>query len=484
MAILIFALSACGSEQDSADDSNIRTLSFYSSSAHIGAATQAARDMNASWQARGYPYELVLDIDSFPFRDYAGAEARYTRFMMQLMAGQGPDVFIFETEFDTIALARSGFLADFNKLIDNCPRTSRDDFFSQALEGFEMHGGLYMLPVNFGFHHVAINTNLPQSVISSFTRHEFITIEQMMAIYLELIENYPDEFGDMRFVMSNATMWGGQSESLLPHKMSAFVDFEARTSDLTNPEFVSFLETYSQVRFNRFNGAINRAYQLHLSTNYVFVVHTSAFGQAHNFLTPYEPVFCNPRLLANNEGKLMTVSPVRSVGTSGFFHVPAIGATAAGNNDLAWEFIQYLLRAYSEGAKDSLGEQFNYNYFGSPIVREFFEHHVTQGFEGFLDTAVTSTSIVSNGIPTYLGGGGGLHSDLYVGMNDPAERARQIEGAVQRLALYNEMPMIMLHSTISTHLFEDNARLFTRGVITPQEFAQRAHNAVAVWLLE
>jgi len=475
MAILIFALSACGSEQDSADDSNIRTLSFLSSSEHVAVARQAARSMNASWYERGYPYEFVLDVDFFPFAmSWEEAEAHYTRLMIQLMAGQGPDVFIFDRGFDVPALARSGFLVDFYTLIDNCPHTSREDFFTQALDAFEIQGGLYMLPVNFVFNYVAINTNLPQSIIDRFTHHELITIEQMIEIYLALLENYPGEFGHMYFALSNSLGGGFGPRCILPHIMGSFVDFETRTSDLTNPEFVSFLENYFKIsedrhifsNLNYVHGWISRDIQSTHSSDYVFAIHASADGQAHSFFTPYEPIFSHTRLLSNSEGKLITNSPVWQA------VMATIGVTAAGDNDLAWEFIRYLLRAYIAGVSDpsaSVIGRFGDNYFGTPIMRELHEFHAPRALNRFLNENLHSW---------------GANRNLYVGMGDPAERTRQVENAVQRLSVYNEMPMTMLHSMIPRRLVTSNLDLFMRGLITSQEFAQRTQNAVSLWLIE
>ena len=482
MAFIMLALSACGREQDNQEESRTRTLSFYSSSLHIGVAMQAARDMNASWRERGYPYEFVLDLDFFPYTDWEGADDRYTRFMVQLMAGQGPDVLIFDRGFDINALARSGFLMDFNRLINNCLRTTREDFFTRPLEAFEMHGGLYMFPTNFDFNYVTINTSLPQSIIDSFTRHELITVEQMMGIYLQLMDNYAHEFGHMHLGLSNALRGGAGAQSIVGHTMGYFIDFDTRTSDLTNPGFVSFMDTYFRVGEGGgilgFGGWMSRAVQLEFVDSYVFIIHSNRHGQAQNHFTPYAPVFCHPKLLVNNEGKLITDSPL------GQSIMASIGVTAAGNSDLAWEFIQYLIRVYTTGVEGSFGLTFGPTYFGSPIMRALFEDHSIRAFHRFLDAETGISTLTFGQHSRYLNPDWNRNSELYVGMSDPEERISQIDAAIQRIAMYNEMPMAMLFSTVPARLFEDNLDLFMRGAITTQDFTQRTQNAVSLWLIE
>jgi len=484
MAILIFILSACGREQDSADDSNIRTLSFYSSSAHVGVAMQAARDMNVSWRERGYPYEFVLDVDFFPYTDWERADDRYTRFKMQLMAGQGPDVFIFDRGVDINALARSEFLMDFYTLMDNCPRTNREDFFTRPLEAFEMYGGVYMLPVNFNFSYVSVNAGLPQSIIDRFTRYEFITFEQMMDIYLQLMDNYPSEFDHMHLMMSTSLRGGAQSQSIVGHTMGYFIDFDAHTSDLTNPGFISFLDTYLKVSEGRgisgFNGEMNRAVQLEFADAYVFMINSGRIGRANYFFTPYEPLYCYTRLLVNNEGQLITDSPL------GMFVMAAIGVNAAGNSDLAWEFIQHLVGAYTTGIEGSFGLTFGPTYSGSPIIRELSQDYSIHAFHRYLNTDESAGRqiLTVNNHSRYLVPDWNRNSELYIGMSNPEERINQIDAAIQRIAVYNEMPMTMLFSRVPARLFEDNLDLFMRGTITSQEFAQRTQNAVSLWLIE
>jgi len=483
-AIAIFALSACGGEQDGQYETRTRTLSFYSSSLHIGAAMQAARDMNVSWRERGYPYEFVLDVDFFPYTDWEGADARYTRFMMQLMAGQGPDVFIFDRGVDIPALARSGFLVDFNTLIDNCPNTTREDFFTRPLEAFEMYGGVYMLPVNFNFSYVSVNTGLPQSIIDRFTRYEFITFEQMMDIYLQLMDNYPGEFDHMHLMMSNSLRGGARNQSIVGYTMGYFIDFDAHTSDLTNPGFISFLDTYLKVSeghgISGFNGEVNRAVQLEFADAYVFMINSGRIGRANYFFTPYEPLYCYTRLLVNNEGQLITDSPLgRSV-------MAAIGVTGAGNGDLAWEFIQHLIGAYTTGIEGSFGLTFGPTYSGSLIIRALSQDHSIRAFHRYLnaDDGAGRHTLTINNHSRYLVPDWERNSELYVGMSNPEERINQIDAAIQRIAVYNEMPMTMLFSRVPARLFEDNLDLLIRGGITTQDFVQRTQNAVSLWLIE
>ena len=460
-------------------DLPVRTLTFHGSSTQVAVAQQAADAMNASWRAQGIPYVFELAPDSFPENVWNADEfeARFTRLSTQLMAGQGPDIFVYDRAYDIHALARSGFLMDFYTLMDNSPHTSRDDFFNRPLEAFEMYGGLYMFPTNFGFQYVAINTTLPQSIIDAYAAHEFITLAQMMEIYVQLLDNYPDEFGHMQFGLANSLGGNLGGLNVMASAMGSFIDFDARTSDLTNPNFISFLHDYLRVSEDQphmmiaFGGFINPSSQREYIDSHAFIIHNwggASGSDAHNFFTPYEPLFYYPRLLTSSDSSLILGTPLRGPIWS------ALGVTAAGDYELAWEFIQYLIHAQAQPqgrAAGQWGNSFGPHYFGAPILRSLFEDHTRRAFDLYLSSNFTNRANHQT-------------RSEYVGLDSPAEEALQIAAAMTRLQAYNEMPMAMISPMIPTALFEDNMDLLVRGVITPLEFAQRVQNTVALWLIE
>jgi len=449
-----------------------RTLTFHGNAEHSAVAEQAAAAMNQSWIARDEPYRFELILDTFPAHDWdnINMEARATRFATMLMAGDGPDIFVYDRFYDIHALAASGLIMDFATLIDNCSVTSRADFFTQPLDAFSLNGGWYLFPTNFSYQYVAINTSLPPSIINRFTSYDTITMLQMMDIYLELKENYPDEFGHMYLGLANSAGGGGVTR-IVAAEMGRYIDLDGRTSDLTNPDFINFLEMLLQAADGRtfvmgaVGGTMSQDFIEQFVPDYVFTVHSSSWMQKMYF-TPNTAHFYHPRLLTDYQGRLL-LDIIWDQSTWS-----ALGVTAAGDYNLAWELIRYMVAAYTQPvgrARGQWGQAFGDHYIGSPILRELFYDHSRRAFDTFLNTSFDGIT------PHYM---------RFVGLDDPYERERQVAAAIERIAVYNEQPMAMLSPMLPGSLFADNLDLFLRRVITPQEFAQRTQNAVTLWLLE
>jgi len=470
-------------EEEPEDNSHLppRTLTFQGNNFHVAVAQQAADAMNLSWQRRGeqYRFELVA-VDTFADSDFYGAEGRYMRLATQLMAGLGPDVFVLESSYDVHALARSGFLVDFYELMDNSSHTRREDLFAQPLTAFEMYGGLYMLPLSFCFHYVTINVNLPQSILDMYTQLETITLAQMMDIYMTLTKNYADTHGHMLFAQSNAFI--RSFTATLQHAMYEFIDFEARRSDLVNPEFIAFLDDYrtlTEMQGEPISFVMNyvqtpRFAQLLYGwdDSLMFFLGSDLMngGKAYKYFTHIDPIFSHTRLLTDSSGRLLLEVPCGTTATGPVW--PAVSVTATGDYELAWEFIQYLTRAFTTPVGRSRGDWgllFGYNNLGSPIRRDLLEYHTRRNIYAYFDIDVT------NDRRRYL---------HYVGMSDPAERNHHVSIVMSRIATYNEMPMALLYPMLPLSLISNDRRLFMNGVLSSQEFAQQLQNTVSLWLIE
>jgi ABC-type glycerol-3-phosphate transport system substrate-binding protein len=469
-------------EEEPEDNAHLppMTLTFQGSNRHAAVAQQAAEAMNLAWRRRGEPYRFEL-VTVNTFNELSGdADNRYTLLATQLMAGTGPDIFVVEREYNVHALARSGFLVDLYTLMDHSSHAKREDFFTQALTAFEMYNGLYMLPLNFSYNYVKINVNLPQSILDMYTHPETITLTQMMEIYITLITDYADEYGHMLFGQSDALV---SIFEVLQHIMGEYIDFDVRSSDLLNPGFIAFLDAYSDIN-NKQQRDQRSLFILEVvggtlphqqrargwDNSLVFYMGSGVTGgnQADNFFTHSNPVFSHTRLLTDSGGRLSLGIPNGTFATGPTW--PAISVTAAGDHELAWEFIQYLIDAFTtpEGrARGEWGILFGYNQLGSPIRRDLYEYHTMRAMDRFLG--------VTQDRPPY---------NDYVGLTDPAERELQVRAALSRIAAYNEMPMVTLHPMVPRSLIMDDIRLFMNGIISSQDLAQRLNNIISLWLIE
>ena len=403
---------------------------------------------------------------------------RAGRLRTELMAGQGPDMFIFDephfagldTSLEMHTLAASGFVRNFYELIDADPNSNRDEFFTQALQAFEINNGLYMFPVSFGHEFVAVNAGLPQEFLDRFTQKSEITLFEMMEFYLDLMDTYGDEFGHLSFDTGSGITW---SPNMLQSLMGGFIDFNARTANLTDPKFVEALEQMYRVyenweaeglwAANIFSSDFLQA----RAREYVFLATRGRLSTFDVFFTPETPIFKHFVPLVDDYGRLLLRSPGWEQIWSGVF------ITSAGDGELAWELTRHMIYAYTNpvgraavwpgsGAPAFWG----YQSLATPILRPLFRDHALRSFEYTFETW------------------SGVGLQTFVGFDDDANRAAQFKKAVNRIASFHDRPMSMLSPMIPEHLFEDTFDQFRRGLITAEAAAQRIQNAVFLWLIE
>jgi len=462
-------------------DANLieRTLTIHTNNMHSRVLEQAANAVNAAWWERDEPYMLRLEIDDYSWNDFEESEARATRLQTRLMAGQGPDIFLLSPHLDIHALARSGFVHDVYSLIDADPHTSRADFFEQIFSAFEMAGGLYLFPTNAGFQYVGINTKLPQSIVMRFSQYETITIAQMMEIYLDLLENYP-QYDYLILATTTNRLWNARST--LESVMGGFIGFNARTANLTDSRFVTFLENLANVDNNGeifqswgMNGAGNTEWILQQSMVSAFMIENTQLTPANALLPVAEPIFTHYIPLVDEQERLLLDDIRWSQSIWAAFCI-----TTTGDYSLAWEFLQHVPTGYSypigSAAVDAVfgTPSWGNNYITTPIRRSLFREHNLRAFDHvFLPYTLNDGSFF-----------GSSSTQDFIGAADPIQRSQNIETAINRIAELNEQPMAMLTPMIPQALFEDDLELFLPGVITSADFAQRLQNSVSLWLIE
>ncbi|MCL2189112.1 MAG: hypothetical protein FWC16_09360 [Defluviitaleaceae bacterium] len=441
----------------------VRRLSIHANDLHSAMFQQAADAMNESWQARGIPYIFEVEINGYDWTDWEGAEARGVRLQASLMAGQGPDLFIADTELNLRSFARNGFLANFYTLIDNCTGKNRSDFFENVLQGFEFESGLYIFPTSFSFFQVGINAHLPPTHLNRFTENNTITMNDMVEIYFNAIS-------DERFshLSMGVTSGWAHVRGMLRALSSDFICFASNTSELNSPLFASQLEMMRRLFQEPMWITIH--YPLGLEASRIMAdtqifemsnirrIGTSAFfPRSTNYFINYRP-------LVNQEGQLI-INPNESCAVWALLAINANGET-----ELAWEFITYLLREYPYAR-------------GRARTGEF--GHLAAWAEGSIATPIlrANANMPRSAFEQVTGAG-------YVAWGWDLGDARDdyINEAMSRLADMNEMPVHLIHPMIPTNVLTgaDNINLdnFMFGIITAEEFAQMMHNSVSLWMME
>jgi len=449
-----------------------RVLTVHGSDIYTAVIEQAAAAMNASWRLRDEPYIFQIIIDEYSQMDWDNMDVRADRLRVELMAGGGPDIFFvspFHTIFD---YASAGFLANLYTLMDNSPSDSRNNYLPELLRAFEIGGRLYTLPLNANFIYTSIHRDMPPSILNRFLQKSTISVIEMMDMYLELIQNYPDQFGHMLPGLEGRV---GTPYSFMIANIDEFVNFNNRTANFNSTGFISLLEltrTLNDIVIESGNwglghgwvfGPLQSAQFLHDRSDFMFNTTDFRLNPISLFFEMYEEeVYLNPIPITNSMGELL-LEPGNMWGE--------IALTTAGNTELAWEFMQYILEALVE----PVGRARINPGWGNPadwletvstpvhhphtmhFVRNIVEEFVTRpGFAGLFPTAAI-----------------------------PEERERQLNDLTERLSRYNNMPMATTrHHLPHEMLMFETIMEFFDDIITAQVAAQRIQNTVQLWLDE
>jgi len=462
-------------------DLPVRVLTIRADNRHVDVIRQATQAINDDWRERGIPSTLQVDIQSHTWYDFDGDDERRSSLATELASGNhAPDIFLFSDRMHDIhTMIANGHLQNFYTLMDNCPNTTRGEFFTQVLHAFEMGSGLYMFPVHFGFEYVSINTYLPPEFVERFRRMDSISLVEMMQIYLDLRNDHPHGFRQVHF--SNSAFWAVTPSLFLEAVISDFVDINTRTSNIMDPMFVEILqmmaETYGENRrgWNRGINVITPAILREHVEDSPFFINNSIFAAAFEaFFTPVTPIFAYPIPLTNTRGRLLLDSTTnRGQGWA------VVCVTHTADGALAWEFIRHLIYAYANpgltGVARDMPSANNVRWLESltaPIVRSYFNDSLLNSFNYVYDRWGPN-EWQRNG-----------HMQSFVGMGFGDDPTPQFEAAISRIASYSEFPLAMVSSLIPTYLFDAHLIALLDGEITAADAAQRIHVSVQAWLEE
>ena len=514
IAIAFFSLSACGRNRtdsygvDSSgyglqpsyavttavdDEPDVRVLTALIPARFSHLFSRAAHHTRLEQQAMGNDFQLELTT----FQEW-GREDALTRLQIMTMAGYGYDLMIFDGQ-PFYAMAGSGFLVDFYDLIDQDPNLSRDDFFTQALEAFEFRGGLYAMPLNFGFEYVGINSRLPQSIINRFSQFSNVSMNDLLTLYLDLMQEYPQY---------NYLAFGPYFEfdRIVKFEMGSHIDTLERRSTLNDGTFESFLSKMTEVRqFNTSNFLLREdvnfmtqlPYQIEeLAGRYVFSNHRYRMD-AFNALFEFEdPLFSHFVPLADSHGRLKIDYGPWGAFMSGFCFIMGGSSTfasvmigAGADKDLAWSMVLNMI-AFVGTSGESVSDH-RRQYFlctSTPILRSLFDTHYDVIIDtlfpvGWGDGWGRSIGRYGNGAfqPT-VGGPFIVIEDGEALLTSAAHT--QIANMKERILGYTEMPMVTPPFSLPSSVYESALSQLILGIITPQVAVQDIHNRVSLWLIE
>ena len=508
MCVTMLLLVGCRNTNNELQKNTDHVLTILARNRYDAPIRQAEQNLIAEWAQRpekeGHTFRI--ELTTFAPEDEL---SQLTRLDTMLMAGQGYDIFFPVVDHRHIRdYAQSGFIADIYPLIENCPNTDINDFFANALRAWEINDGLYVFPWDFNFSHAFINSDLPQALLDRFARYKSVTVAQLVDIYSDLLHHYGDDFGHFNF--SHGSTLHHPSRIIVSY-MNNFIDFGNRTVTLTDEAFVAFLTNFTTTfggqqlegqdrqywtnwwTFHATGGwpvLHHNAHSLRLIARgansftwgtgwhaqwrwdealavtmpaHAFMVESREFYSAAAFMheNVFKPYFEQGIPLVNERGELLIADNTE--------YPAGISISSAANGAVAWDFSRHLINAFNRREAHSTYMLFYQGSLAVPIVRDLFSFRLSNSLANAYDRYMTSRMFPSIGT-----------SDLSPGREWIEE---SIESMLPHIAALAEQPMALSQPPIPDFLYIDNLELLLRGLITPQDFAQRTQNAVSLWLI-
>ena len=367
-----------------------------------------------------------------------------TEISSQLAEGTGDDI-IEVSGLPLIDFADMGLVADLLPLMRNDPNFNEADYFMNVINAFKYRGGLYMFPTTFYYLLIGVNNTHSEDIVEKFRQFETISHRQMLDLYLGL------ENRDELFVGLNANAF-----CYIDATLSNFIDFENKTVNFDNDEFIRILYDWKNVTDPQlFDGGgnlptgggaflgVSRSAQIERASRYLFAAYFST-SYALFFPRAEQELFTHfiPQTMDNGEV---------IVNTGGAYFINS----ASDNIELAWEFLKFL----------STDVVFNGTRarFSMPINREVFRNTISLA----IDDAVS------------------LWEQLD-GMSVDGEIEDVTEQIFETISVFNELPMRFPNSFWGDHFVvkRDIITSFYNGELTAAQTAAELQYRVSAFLAE
>jgi len=281
-----------------------------------------------------------------------------------IMSGVSDDLIQISNEI-SYAYGNSSYFTDLNKIIEEDNSFNMDNYYENILESCEMNGNLYFFPSSFYFSgYIGVNNKFKDYTTPLLSSMDQINYGELLDLY-ESIEDkegyyiyYNYDYLNMGFV-------------------NQFIDFESKTCDFVNNEFIDQLNSIKSYRYpdKPYNGGTGVDRGDEGFDTFIFTEMTQSSKQ---YLLPNEEPF---NQLEFGPGTLKFSDFTLIVNESGEMEITPLLCFAipenSKNKEIAWEFIKFL------SSPDSLVE--NWMMFTEPasinkeaneqLVRYFYYNH-------------------------------------------------------------------------------------------------------------
>ena len=445
LSLILLVFTACGRDQtdenDEAEqnggafgvhlaDSFTLTISTPTGIPNMNIESAAA-NFTSRMADEGIDVNVVIETYIWEERDI-----HFERKLGRFAAGIGPDIFV-PDGFPLYPFMENGFIRDIYPLIDASENWSREDFFENALRGYEIDGRLYVMPMSFGFDFVGINANVPREFLNRFAQKNYVSINELAALYNELASAYP-QWGEYAFINFHNLI-----NSFRPEINSA-IDFAGQravfgqsVADALNDLRNAFVDN------NRFGTEMIFTHSEEdvrmLQERYVFFRPIGVSGAPESLFDFQTTYFTDFVPIANKNGELINT-------TWGF----EVAVNANTDSALAWAFIEELISTTAERGDFSAS---------SHISRRHARHYLVSG----LETALTQ----------------------FIIRPIAGSQTSAINQAAERIIGYGDMPIAMPSAVryFPVEVYIDVLWAFDEGSISAAETLSQIETRIAEWFL-
>ena len=383
-----------------------------------------------------YPdVEIIINDYGKDFTDVKDFDAKIANYQqqmqLQLMSGTADDVICNSGFLPYDQFSERGLLLDLKQLMEHDPDFNKEEYFIRIFEAMEYGGGVYAFPSRFLPRFVTVNKSL-----SDFGERDGISMLEMIDFY-----NSTSEKSGLYLEENFQPIYAVIDE------YKYYIDFEKRTCDFNNEDFIKRLQLYKAaeepVKATDIYYALS---DLEASMKYMF---REISSDGIQYFLPYEENhFANPMPLTDRNGNIM----ISSYDSCSIY-------SGSKNKGLAWELVQYLV---SEDA----------------VVRDL-QTHAGGGQLYFPTNKNAFEQLAKVSVLSYITW---AQKNKVILAGDKDEHAQNV---VELFKKYFEMPMTSPHSMqVLQFMIYEECEMFFNGLNTAEQTAYNIQQKVSVYLQE
>jgi len=245
--------------------------------------------------------------------------------------------------FDYLAYADQGLLIDIRQYMEADPAFHMEDYYTNVFDAYIYKGGQYVFPLSFSYDTVAMEKTASPDLLAEFTVSDRIDYPKLIDLFTRSgLQGQKEMIYGTNFDLA-----------ILDTIVRDYIDYENKTCDLDNAQFIDMIKTYYAVQEQNMVFDSRALYDIALVEEREQALYADRYlfrrmgSDEKNYLfAGYEPfnLYTQAIPLVNEHGEI----PIYA---QDLFAIPANSP----NKAVAWEFLKYLAseevqskRMYSE----------------------------------------------------------------------------------------------------------------------------------------